>query len=71
MVNEDPNAKLVRELRAEVERLKQMLISANPDLMLEKSPKPREKRQVDLWTSLDQKIRNIDYFTVSITDSVI
>ena len=47
MVNEDPNAKLVRELRAEVERLKQMLISANPDLMLDKAAKPRHNRLPD------------------------
>ena len=39
VVNEDPNAKLVRELRAEVDRLKHLLISANPDLMLDKSLK--------------------------------
>ena len=37
VVNEDPNAKLVRELRAEVDRLKNLLFTANPDLLMEKA----------------------------------
>ena len=38
MVNEDPNAKIIRELRAEVESLKQMLLgsAANPGQLQEK-----------------------------------
>ena len=39
VVNEDPNAKLVRELRAEVDRLKNLLFTANPDLLVEKTQK--------------------------------
>ena len=39
VVNEDPNAKLVRELRAEVDRLKNLLFTANPDLLMEKISK--------------------------------
>ena len=38
-MNEDPNAKLVRELRAEVDRLKTLLFTANPDLLVEKTQK--------------------------------
>ena len=39
VVNEDPNAKLVRELRAEVDRLKNLLFTANPDLLETKMQK--------------------------------
>ena len=37
VVNEDPNAKIIRELRAEVEALKDMLLNAaDPEVLREK-----------------------------------
>ena len=37
VVNEDPNAKIIRELRAEVVALKDMLLNAaNPEVLMEK-----------------------------------
>ncbi|CBY42822.1 unnamed protein product, partial [Oikopleura dioica] len=67
VVNEDPNAKLVRELRAEVERLKTLLVQANPEIMKAPAedafdPVPTNSRAEAMIESFvdDQKAHTID-----------
>ena len=65
VVNEDPNAKIIRELRAEVVALKDMLLNAaNPEILREKMAE-NESIMKEMSLTWEEKLRKTGNHSIS------